>query len=414
MHISFTKHVLSNGLRVIFHYTDDTPLSCVNILYDVGSKDEKPERTGFAHLFEHLMFGGSVNIPSYDVPLQKACGENNAFTTNDITNYYLILPKENIETALWLESDRMLELAFSEKSLDVQRKVVIEEFNQRYLNQPYGDMTLLLQPLCYKVHPYQWDTIGKDITHIAESKLSEVKEFYYTHYNPSNAILSVSGDFEQTYIFDLLEKWFGNINKPHSYIRNLPKEPVQTVSRRLEVERDVPQDTIVVSFPMCNRQFFDFYVWDIITGIFSQGESGRLNQSLVKKQKLFSDITAYTTGTIDEGQVIFTGYILPGVKIERAEKALWKEIELLRKEKISTFEMEKMLNNTESSMIFQNVSIFYKTMGLAYYELLGNADLINKEIEIYRSITTEDIMRVAEINLIHNKSSSLVIKSKKP
>lgn len=411
MKILFSRHVLSNGLRVIFHHDKNSPLAAVNVLYDVGAKDENPERTGFAHLFEHLMFGGSKNIPAYDTPLQQAGGENNAFTSNDITNYYITLPKENIETAFWLESDRMLELDFSERSLDVQRKVVVEEFNQRYLNQPYGDVSLLLRPLCYKVHPYQWSTIGKDISHIEGATLKEVKEFYFTHYNPQNAILAVTGDFDEEKVFQLTEKWFGDIHKEHRYIRNLIPEPVQTESRRLEVERDVPQHLIIISFPMSKRLDPDYYTWDLISNIFADGKSSRLIQSLVRDKKIFSDIDAYITGSMNEGQFIIRGDVHPGQSIEFAEKSIWTEIEKLKSMEISEDEMKKLINQVESSNIFRNIGILNKAMNLAMFELLGDAEMLNQEILNYRRITAGEIQRLAKEHLIIDRASTLIYKS---
>lgn len=413
MEISYSRTVLSNGLTVIFHQDKTTPMAAMNVLYNVGARDEHPDRTGFAHLFEHLMFGGSKNIPSYDEPLQKAGGENNAFTNNDITNYYLQIPSTNIETGFWLESDRMLELAFSERSLDVQRKVVIEEFNQRYLNQPYGDIPLLMRPLAYKVHPYRWNTIGKDISHIADASLGEVKDFFYKHYNPANAILVVGGDFEKDYIFELSEKWFGPIQRNHTYKRNLPLEPLQTEARRLVVERDVPQDCIIIAFPMCNRQHPDYHVFDMMSDVLSLGNSGRLALSLVKRKQLFSGIEAYISGSTDEGQIVFKGDILPGITPEVAEKAIWDEINLLQNEGVSEYEMQKILNQAESSNVFQNVNLLNKAMNLAHYELLGDAGLINREIEAYRKVTAQQICNLSSNALISEKSSTLIYLSKK-
>jgi len=413
VNIAFSIRVLSNGLRVIFHHEKNSPLAAVNVLYDVGARDEDPERTGFAHLFEHLMFGGSKNIPAFDTPLQKAGGENNAFTSNDITNYYITLPKENIETALWLESDRMFELDFSEKSLDVQRKVVIEEFNQRYLNQPYGDLSLIFRPLCYKVHPYRWSTIGKEISHIAEANLDDVKAFFYKHYNPENAILAISGDFEEEYVFELAEKWFGQIQRPHTYVRNLPQEPEQTEARKLVVERDVPQDCLVMSFPTCNRFHADYYVWDMITDLLSHGNSARLPQALVKEKQIFSDIDAHITGSIDHGQMIVRGDVLPGVSIEDAEIEVWKELEKLKNTPVSEAEMTKMKNQIQTSNIFRNVGILNKTMNLAYFAHLGDAQLINTEVDKYLEIDSEKMQAIAKNNIVASRSSVLYYKSKK-
>ena len=305
--IKYKKHILKNGLRVILHKDESTPVACVNILYDVGARDENENKTGFAHLFEHLMFGGSVNIPDYDKPLQQVGGTSNAFTSNDITNYYETLPLENLETALWLESDRMLSLAFTPKSLEVQRNVVIEEFKQRYLNQPYGDVWLLLRPLAYKNHPYLWPTIGKEISHIENAAMEDVKAFFKKHYCPLNAILCIAGNMEEEKALKLAEKWFSDIPSGDPYIRNLPKEPVQNEPRELRVERDVPADAIYKVWHMCSRTSPKYYATDLISDILSRGKSSRLYQILVKEKRMFTEANAFVMGDLDEGLFVFSG-----------------------------------------------------------------------------------------------------------
>lgn len=322
--ISFEKFTLSNGLKVIVHQDISTPIVAFNLLYDVGARDENENQTGFAHLFEHLMFGGSINIPNFDEPLQKVGGENNAFTSNDITNYYITLPKENLETAFWLESDRMLSLAFTEKSLEVQRQVVVEEFKQNYLNQPYGDVWLLLRPLAYEKHPYKWATIGKEISHIENATMDDVKSFFHQFYLPNNAILSVAGNITMDEIKHLTEKWFGSIPKGKKSDRNLPKEPLQNAPRRLEVKRNVPANAIYKAYKMCSKTHPDFYATDLITDILSQGNSSKLYISLVKEQKLFSNINAYVLGSFDEGLLIISGNLSENTSFEAAENALLK------------------------------------------------------------------------------------------
>jgi predicted Zn-dependent peptidase len=274
--IQFEKFTLDNNLRVIVHQDKSTPLACLNILYDVGARDEDENKTGFAHLFEHLMFGGSINIPSFDEPLQMVGGENNAFTTNDLTNYYCTVPAENIETMFWLESDRMLSLAFTDKSLEVQRSVVIEEFKQRYLNQPYGDVWLILRPLVYEKHPYKWATIGKEISHIENATMDDVKAFFKKHYNPSNSIMVVAGNVDVDQVKQLAKKWFGPIPAARKPVRNLPVEPKQTKPRRLTVERDVPASAIYKVYHMCARADEEYHTVDIISDILSRGNSSRL------------------------------------------------------------------------------------------------------------------------------------------
>ena len=405
--INYEKFSLSNGLKVIVHRDEATPLACVNILYDVGARDEDEARTGFAHLFEHLMFGGSVNIPSYDEPLQMVGGENNAFTTNDITNYYLTLPAENLETAMWLESDRMLSLAFSEKSLEVQRNVVIEEFKQRYLNQPYGDAWLLLRPLAYKVHPYKWSTIGKEIKQIEEAAMEDVKAFFKKHYNPKNAIMVVSGNVTVEQVKTLSEKWFGTIPSGEKPVRNLPAEPKQEEYRLLVVDRDVPFDQLTMAFHMCDRRDKDYHAMDLLSDILSRGNSARLYNRLVKEERMFSELSAFVMGDMDKGLFVVSGKVSPGVSIEKAEEAVFTELEKLNSTLIHEREMNKVKNKVESSLMFAEMSILDKSMNLAYFELLGDIDLINKEIGNYLRVTAQDIQRLTKEVLRKTNCSSL-------
>jgi zinc protease len=394
--ISFQKYTLSNGLRVLVHEDNTTPMAAVNILYDVGSRDENPARTGFAHLFEHLMFGGSQHIPDYDGPVQLAGGENNAFTSNDITNYYLTLPSSNLETAFWLESDRMLQLDFSQHSLDVQRNVVIEEFKQRYLNQPYGDIWLLLRPLAYKVHPYLWDTIGKNISHIENASLEDVKKFFYTHYCPDRAILSVAGNVKADSIFSLAEKWFGGIDRKSPYKRILPQEPEQKEKRTLEVKKKVPADAIYMAYHCCSRTDKEFYAVDLLTDILSGGKSSRLYNALVKEKKLFSEINAFTTAEFDKSVVMVTGKVLEGVKLIDAEKAIGEELNKIKTEKAEEREVQKVKNKVLANLEFGDIDIANRALNLAYYELTGDANEANLQQERYLSVTAEDIQQQAQ------------------
>jgi zinc protease len=411
--IQFDKFQLSNGLRVIVHQDKSTPIACLNILYDVGSRDEHPDQTGFAHLFEHLMFGGSVNIDNYDEPLQLVGGENNAFTTNDITNYYLTLPVENLETGFWLESDRMLSLAFSDKSLEVQRNVVIEEFKQRYLNQPYGDVWLLLRPMAYKVHPYLWDTIGKEISHIENAKIDDVKNFFKKYYCPNNAIMVVAGNVQVEEVKKLSEKWFGTIPKGPENKRNLPKEPVQTEARTLTVERNVPVDAIYKAYHMCSRKDKEYYAVDLISDVLSQGNSSRLHKTLIKDKKLFSDIHAYVMGDFDEGLFVISGKLTQGVSMETADEAIQQELEKIKKEQVSIDELTKVKNKMEASHVFGEVEVLNKATNLAVSELLGNANLINEEIQHYLDVTAEEIQQQANSMFKKENCSTLYYKSKK-
>jgi predicted Zn-dependent peptidase len=405
--IEFEKYTLPNGLRVIIHKDDSTPQVCLNILYDVGARDESPEKTGFAHLFEHLMFGGSVNISSYDEVLQRAGGDNNAFTNNDITNYYLTVPSINKETAFWLESDRMLSLAFSEKSLEVQRSVVIEEYKQRYLNQPYGDIWLLLRPLAFKVHPYRWPTIGKEISHIENAKMEDVKSFFYKHYRPNNAILVLTGNIEIEEAKRLTQKWFGPIEKGEIAVRNLPAEPLQTKKRTLTVERNVPYDTIYKTYHICKRTHPDYYAFDLLSDVLGRGTSARLYKELIKKQKLFSDINCFVTGEIDEGLFVISGRLLKGVTMIDAEMAIDKEIEKLKTELVNKDELQKVKNKAEATLEFSEMSILNKAMNLAYFELLGDADMLNHENKKCQAVTTEQMQTLAQNNFLETNSTVL-------
>jgi zinc protease len=389
--IQFEKFVLKNGLRVIVHEDTSTPMAAVDVLYDVGSRDENENRTGFAHLFEHLMFGGSINIPTYDEPLQMAGGDNNAYTTNDLTNYYIQLPAENIETAFWLESDRMLSLAFDEKSLNVQRKVVCEEFKEHYINKPYGDVWHKMRALAYTVHPYKWMTIGKELSHVENAQLKDVRSFFRKHYTPANAILSVAGNVTTAQVKALAEKWFGDIPAGERYIRNLPQEPKQTEPRKLSVTAKVPLDALYKVWHIYPRLDKRYYTADLITEVLSGGGSSRLFQSLVKEQQLFSNIDCNHSGSIDAGLLAITGKLVKGVAMEDAEAAVENELEKMRNEKISETELQKVKNKTESLIAFEDVSLVNRANSLANYELLGDASLMNKELEHYQSVTAEEI-----------------------
>jgi len=405
--IKFDRFILENGLKVIVHHDPSTTMVAVNVLYNVGARDENSEMTGFAHLFEHLMFEGSKNIPSFDTPLQLAGGENNAYTTNDITNYYITIPKENLETAFWLESDRMLTLSFSQKKLDIQKNVVIEEFNQRYLNQPYGDAYLYLRPLAYKIHPYQWATIGKEISHIQNASLQNVKDFFENHYAPNNSILAVAGNITKEEIEILANKWFGPIKKKNITERNLPKEPKQTSPRTLKLERNVPFDAIYKAFHMSSKNNPDYNVTDVISDLLSNGKSSRLYQELVKEKQLFSSIDAYITGDIDEGLFILSGKIMKGISIEKAETAIEIELKKLQTDTIDEYELNKVKNKFESVHQFGQLSAMNKAMDLAYQELLGDADRINFEVENYRKVSNKDIKRVASAIFDNNNCSTI-------
>lgn len=405
--VNFERFELANGLKIIVNEDRSTPLVAINILYAVGSRDENPEKTGFAHLFEHLMFGGSANIPSFDEPVQMVGGDNNAFTTNDITNYYITLPADNIETGLWLESDRMLELDFSEQSLKVQQNVVIEEYRQRYLNQPYGDIWLLLRPLAFQVHPYSWPTIGKNIDHIRDATIDDVKSFFYAHYGPNNAFVTLSGNINLSEAKHLVEKWFGDIEKRNIKPRNLPAEPLQTEARQLTVYRKVPYDAIYKAWHIPHRLDPEFYTCDLISDLLSSGKSARLYQQLVKEKKLFSEINAYVTGDVDPGLLIVGGKIMQGISAETANQAILEVINQMVQDQISDNELKKVQNKYETNLMLGQTSILNKAMGLSYYEMLGDAALLNEEMARYNQITPEQICSVTSKFLIEPNCSTL-------
>jgi predicted Zn-dependent peptidase len=409
--IEFERFSLQNGLKVIFHKDTNTPLAVVNTLYDVGARDEDPEKTGFAHLFEHLMFGGSVNIPDFDAPLQHAGGESNAFTSNDITNYYDVLPAQNIETALWLESDRMLSLGFTPKSLETQRSVVIEEFKQRYLNQPYGDVWLKLRPLAYHTHPYQWATIGKEISHIEEAKMEDVKAFFHKFYNPSNAIICIAGNFELAEVKRLVEKWYGDIPTKMKPARVLAAELPQKEFREQIIERNVPSDAFYYAFKMSERKSADYYITDILSDALGRDKSSRLYTSIQKEQKLVTEIGAYITGSLDNGLLVISGKLSPDVTFEEVDTAIWKVLTEIQTEKISGKELDRLKNKIKTAKAFQEQGLLNRAMNLAYFELLGDADGVNQEAILYEQIQPEHILAIAKEILQKTNCSLLKVKA---
>lgn len=411
--IEFSRFELANGLRVVAHEDKSTPMIAINILYNVGARDESPDKTGFAHLFEHLMFGGSANIPNFDEPIQMAGGENNAFTNNDITNFYNVLPAENIETAFWLESDRMLSLNFSKESLEVQRKVVLEEFKETCLNQPYGDVWHHISEMAYKVHPYQWPTIGKVPKHVEDATLDDVKKFFYKYYRPNNAILVVSGNTTTEAIKALSEKWFGQIPKGEEVVKNIPQEPQQKQLEQRTKYAKVPIDSLYLAFHIPSRVDKDYYATDLLSDVLSNGASARLYRRLLKEKRLFSQIDAYITGNIDPGLLIIEGKPADGVSLEQAKAVIWEELEALKRDLIPEKELLKYKNKVESTLVFSEISILNKAINLAFFELLGDIDLINREKEIYQEITVADIQRLAQMIFIEENCSELHYKAEK-
>ncbi len=405
--IQFNNFTLENGLKVFVHEDNATPMCVFNLMYNVGAKDENPEKTGFAHLFEHLMFGGSVNIPNYDIAAQNAGATNNAFTSNDLTNYYLTLPAFNLETAFWLESDRMLSLDFSPDSLEVQRKVVIEEFKQRYLNQPYGDIWLHLRPLAYTTHPYRWATIGKEISHIENATLEDVKDFFFQFYRPNNAILVVAGNTTTEQVKNLSQKWFGDIPNGKPYHRNLPKEPIQTAQRRLKVEANVPLDALFMVFHSENKYEKTFTATDLLSDILGRSKSSRLHQILVKEKQLFNSISASISGSTEEGLFIIQGKLNPDITYEEGEKAIWEVINDIKTNKIPENELQKVKNKSETSEVMSEIELLNRAILIAGYALNDKENEINQRIELLQNVSTQDILESAQRILTENNNSVL-------
>ena len=405
--IDFTEFTLDNGLRVLVHEDVSTPLAAFNLLYNVGSRDEEEDKTGFAHLFEHLMFGGSRHIPSYDEPLQLVGGENNAFTSPDITNYYITLPAVNLETAFWLESDRMLSLSFDPQVLEVQRNVVIEEYKQNYLNQPYGDATMKLKALAYQRHPYRWPTIGRDIAHIEEATLDYVRTFFYKYYLPNNAVLVVAGNVITEDVKRLAHKWFGSIPSGADYVRHLPEEPSQTARREQHLEAPVPVDALYKAYHMPARLDPRYHTVDLLSDVLERGKSSRLYTELVKKTPLFSSISAYIGGSMDPGLLTIQGKVQKGILLEEANQAVEAVVEDLRQTMVGEEELEKVKNQAESSLVFAEMELLNRAMNLAYATLLGDPNIVNQESEKIQAVTPEEMQRMAKEIVDTNNCSTL-------
>ena len=411
--IKYKERTLANGLRVLVNRDRASKLAAINILYMVGARNEEPSKTGFAHLFEHLMFRGTHQVPEFDIPVQMACGENNAFTNNDYTSFYITLPKENIRTALWLESDRMVNLNISEEAYQTEKQVVIEEFKQRYLNQPYGDEQLLLRELAYRVHPYRWSTIGISPEHIERATLDDVRNFYKLHYRPSRAILSISADIDEEEMLALAEEYFGEIEDPGGEIAPIPQEPEQCEPRRLEVERDVPATDITIAFHMGDRLSHDFFLGDLCSDLLAGGESSRLVNRLVKEQGLFTSVNSYITGSLDRGLFIIKGRLMPTTSEEQAESALLGELNDLARGNISDYELEKVKNKFEANMLMGEINIMNKALNLGFYAMTGDITLLNREAEVYRSLTREQVMDFATRCFSKQNSSTLIYRAKR-
>ncbi len=411
--INYKERVLPNGLRVVVGRDHTSKLAALNVLYCVGARNEEPTHTGFAHLFEHLMFKGTKQFPSFDMVVQSASGENNAFTNNDYTDFYITLPKGSLEIALALEADRMRGLSLTQENLEMEKRVVIEEYKQRYLNQPYGDLIMLLRDLCYKEHPYRWATIGLSPDHITAATMEQVERFYDRFYRPSNCIVSISADIDEEEMFSLVERYFGEINPTGEHpVVELPQEPTQSEARRLEVERDVPATYLVVAFPMGGRTSEEFFTADIVSDLLAGGDSARLYQRLVKGGGILSGVNAYITGDVDPGLFIFTAQLLPTTSVEEAERAIWREIEQLKEGDVSDYEMTKVKNKFEANTLFGEINVMNKAMNMGFYKMIGDIELINREVEAYQSLTQSDIQQFANKIFTHERSNTLIYRAK--
>lgn len=421
--IAYQKHQLDNGLQVLLHRDETTPLVTVNLLYNVGARDEEPYRTGFAHLFEHLMFGGTGVVPDYDLVVNGMGGESNAFTNNDYTNYYLTIPAQMLDTALYLEADRMRLLDFSPRSLQVQQQVVTEEYHQRYENQPYGDAMLMLRPLCYQHHPYRWPTIGSDIKHVQEATLDDVEHFFFRYYHPANCILSIGGNIDYDEAMRLVEKHFGNIKlrpealiptqgKAMAYERSYPQEEPQEEQRRLELVQSVPNDALYMAFPMCDHSHNNFYIYDLISDVLSNGNSSRMYRHWVQEQSLFSELNAYITGEAGPGLFLVSGKLNDGITLPQAEEAVWQELSRLREEAVDPHELQKVINKFENTFVYSQYKVIDRTMSLCHYTWLGRTEWVNDEPEAYKTITADDLQRVAQQCFVSQHSNIIYYKKR--
>lgn len=415
--ITYQERWLDNGLRVLLHRDMTTPFASVSILYNVGARDEDPQRTGFAHLFEHLMFGGTPEVPDYDLVVNSVGGEDNAFTNNDYTNYYLTLPSQYVERALWLEADRMQHLDISAKSLQVQQQVVTEEYHQRYVNQPYGDAMMLLRPLCYQRHPYRWCTIGSSIKHVQEATLGDVRRFHDTFYRPDNAILAIAGSIDPEVTMRQVAHYFAPVgnaglpmppaasDKPMAFARKYPAEDEQRSQRRITVQRQVPNDALYMAFPMCSRADSDFYVYDLLSDVLSNGNSSRLYRRLVKERPLFTELNAFITGEADCGLFMIVGKLQDEVTLPQAEEAVWQELNSLQQQCVSEHELQKVINKFENTFVYGQYKAMDRAMSLCYYSWLGRVEMINDEPSYYKKVQVSDLMRVARQCFCPEKAS---------
>lgn len=408
--IDYSIDHLSNGLKIVVHEDHSTPKAVVDLIYKVGAKNEKPNKTGFAHLFEHLMFEGSKHVPSYDKPLQKVGGSNNAFTNQDITNYYINLPANQLETAFWLESDRMLELDFSEEKLQIQKSVVIEEFKQRYLNQPYGDAYLNLLPLHFEQSNYQWPTIGKEIAHIENATLDDVKEFFFGFYAPNNATLVVTGDVYRDRVLNLAEKWFGGIPERQLLKKGLPRETKQTQAKFTTIYGEVPTTAVYKAFHIPAYLENDYFALEIITELLNSGKAGLFYQELIRKKQLTSSSGGFSWMLFDDGFLTFYSLLNPGVSVEDYDSAFEEVLNLIQN--TTEEDLQRIKNKIESEYIYGQIKLINRAMSMAIYDAAGKLDIINELLEKYLSVTLDQVKNVANKYLIQENSSTLYYKPK--
>lgn len=409
--LNLKRTTLSNGLRVLVHEDHTTPLAVCNVVYNVGSRDEDPDCTGLAHLMEHFMFTGSKNVPNYDNALQKVGAINNAYTCQDHTNYYVVLPANNLETALWIESDRMLELAFRQESLDIQKQVVIEEFKEHYLNRPYGDMMMLLHEMIFDKHPYQWLPIGKKTEHIAQVDMDIIRKFYYTYYRPNNAVLVVAGNVHYDEVITLVEKWFGDIPTSELPVRNYPAELPQTQARQLTVERDVPSDVLIKAWHMCDRMHPDYYAYDLMSDMFGTGHSSYLYKEFVTDRKLFTDISASIMGSCDNGLFYVSGRPTEGVSIDEADAALSQFLYHFQEGDSFAHDLQKVKNRAESILLNNEIKIDDRASNIAVGETISNAEYFLNERQHYFDVTEDQMRRLFHDTFVEEGSNTLKYRS---
>ena len=405
--INYKRYQLANGLRVLLQEDPSSPMLTLCMNYEVGSKDELPGRSGFAHLFEHLMFAGSQHAPNFDQLIQLAGGENNAFTNQDMTVFYDILPYQNLDLGLWLEADRMQNLCIEPQPLQKEKRVVVEEFKESCLEEPYGDLWHILGDLAFEEHPYKRPVIGESFEHIEAASLDEVREFYDNYYCPNNAVLSISGNIKAEEVLERVEHWFGHIPRGPVKRPAYAAEPPQLVARKKVHRANVTDAALYIAFPAAARLETAYYLEDLLSDILGLSDSSLLVRQLVKQQKLFSELDVYITGTVEAGLFVIEGKLQDGVGIEEAEQAVWAALEEFKAQPISEEQLQKLQNNTEHNLLFGEIRPFQKALSLGYYELLGQAQLINEEADYYQQITAKQLQLQAQFLFQKEKASVL-------